>query len=180
MERNSHIKDTVSDDLGVDRDLIGSLGKSPDDGVSGPKTDISPLIEHCKTEVTHTMVIKVRSQKRPLDFPPLFLVAIISRHAYYFQRRDLPARPPTIKMYQMARKAIQEIVYHPHLYLSPWLYADDLTPAKRPVTTIKISAKMARRVEAGERPARTPRETRRRGVVKSQSMYPVHQHYIEG
>jgi hypothetical protein len=41
---------------------------------------------------------------------------------------------------------------------------------------MRISAKMARRVEAGERPARTPRDTRRRGVVKSQSMYPASQY----
>ena len=33
-----HVKDAVSDDLGVDRDLVGSLGQSPNDGVSGPKT----------------------------------------------------------------------------------------------------------------------------------------------
>jgi hypothetical protein len=39
---------------------------------------------------------------------------------------------------------------------------------------MRISAKIARRVEAGDKPARTPRETRRRGVVKSQSMYPAH------
>jgi len=50
-----------------------------------------------------------------------------------------------------------------------------LIPAKRPVTTMRISAKMASKVEAGDRPARTPRETRRRGVVKSQSTYPTHQ-----
>lgn len=37
-ESNLHVKNTVSDDLGVDRDLVGSLGQSPDDGVSGPKT----------------------------------------------------------------------------------------------------------------------------------------------
>jgi hypothetical protein len=43
---------------------------------------------------------------------------------------------------------------------------------------MRMSAKMARRVEAGERPARTPRETRRRGVVKSQSMYPGYQSLI--
>jgi hypothetical protein len=36
-----HVKDTVGDDLGVDRDLVGSLGQGPDDGVSGPKADIS-------------------------------------------------------------------------------------------------------------------------------------------
>lgn len=40
---------------------------------------------------------------------------------------------------------------------------------------MKMSAKIARRVEAGERPARTPRETKRRGVVNSQSMYPASQ-----
>jgi len=40
---------------------------------------------------------------------------------------------------------------------------------------MRISAKMASKVEAGDRPARTPSETRRRGVVKSQSTYPVHQ-----
>jgi hypothetical protein len=74
----------------------------------------------------------------------------------------------------MATKAMHERVYHPHLYLSPWVYAFPRIPANKPVTTIKISAKMARRVEAGERPARTPRETRRRGVVNSQSMYPGH------
>jgi hypothetical protein len=33
-----HVKNTVSDDLGVDRDLVGSLGQSPNDGVCGPKT----------------------------------------------------------------------------------------------------------------------------------------------
>ena len=37
-ERDLHVKHTVSDDLGVDRDLVGSLGQSPNDGVSGPKT----------------------------------------------------------------------------------------------------------------------------------------------
>ena len=40
---------------------------------------------------------------------------------------------------------------------------------------MRISAKMASKVEAGDRPARTPSETRRRGVVKSQSTYPTHQ-----
>jgi hypothetical protein len=33
-----HVKNSVSDDLGVDRDLVGSLGQSPNDGVCGPKT----------------------------------------------------------------------------------------------------------------------------------------------
>ena len=37
-ESSLHVKNTVSDDLGVDRDLVGSLGQSPNDGVSGPKT----------------------------------------------------------------------------------------------------------------------------------------------
>jgi hypothetical protein len=32
-----HVKDTVGDDFGVDRDLVGSLGQGPDDGVSGPE-----------------------------------------------------------------------------------------------------------------------------------------------
>jgi hypothetical protein len=33
-----HVKNTISDDLGVDGDLVGSLGQSPNDGVCGPKT----------------------------------------------------------------------------------------------------------------------------------------------
>jgi hypothetical protein len=33
-----HVKNTVGNDLGVDRDLVGSLGQSPNDGVCGPKT----------------------------------------------------------------------------------------------------------------------------------------------
>ena len=37
-ESHLHVKNTVSDDLGVDRDLVGSLGQSPNDGVCGPKT----------------------------------------------------------------------------------------------------------------------------------------------
>lgn len=36
-ELGGDVKDTVGDDLGVDRDLVGSLGQSPDDGVSGPE-----------------------------------------------------------------------------------------------------------------------------------------------
>jgi hypothetical protein len=36
-----HVEDTVGDDLGVDRDLVGSLGQGPDDGVSGPKAVMS-------------------------------------------------------------------------------------------------------------------------------------------
>ena len=35
--RDLHVKDTVSDDLGVDRDDVGSLGQSPNNGVSGPE-----------------------------------------------------------------------------------------------------------------------------------------------
>lgn len=42
---------------------------------------------------------------------------------------------------------------------------------------MRISAKMARRVEAGDKPERTPRETRSKGVVNSQSMYPDYQQY---
>ena len=38
---DSHVEDTVSDDLGVDRDLVGSLRQSPDDRVSGPEAAIS-------------------------------------------------------------------------------------------------------------------------------------------
>lgn len=67
------------------------------------------------------MVIKVRSQKSPLVLPPLFLVAVYQQKHLIRNKVDIPARPPVIKMYQMRRKAIQEMVYHPHLYLSPWL-----------------------------------------------------------
>ena len=45
-----HVKNTVSDDLGVDRDLVGSLGQSPDDGVCGPKTDCQTRVVDDKTE----------------------------------------------------------------------------------------------------------------------------------
>jgi hypothetical protein len=71
--------------------------------------------------MTYTMVIKVRSQKSPLVFPPLFLVAVGQYGVIYKPKGDIPARPPTIKMYQIARKAIQEMAYHIHLYLSPSL-----------------------------------------------------------
>lgn len=35
--RDLHVEDTVSDDLGIDRDLVDSLTESPDDRVSGPE-----------------------------------------------------------------------------------------------------------------------------------------------
>jgi len=37
-ESHLHVKNTVSDDLGIDRDFVGSLGQSPNDRVCGPKT----------------------------------------------------------------------------------------------------------------------------------------------
>jgi len=36
-ELGGNVKNTVSDDLGVDRDDVGSLGQSPNNGVSGPE-----------------------------------------------------------------------------------------------------------------------------------------------
>ena len=42
-ERDLHVKHTVSDDLGVDRDDVGSLGQSPNNGVSGPEADMLAL-----------------------------------------------------------------------------------------------------------------------------------------
>ena len=39
-ERDLHVEDTVSDDLGVDRNDVGSLGQSPNNRVSGPETYI--------------------------------------------------------------------------------------------------------------------------------------------
>lgn len=34
---NLHVKNGVGDDLGVKRDLVGTLGEAEDDGVGGPK-----------------------------------------------------------------------------------------------------------------------------------------------
>jgi len=42
-ERDLHVEDTVSDDLGVDRNDVGSLGQSPNNRVSGPETYILAL-----------------------------------------------------------------------------------------------------------------------------------------
>lgn len=85
-----HIKNTVSDDLGVDSDLVGTLGQSPDNGVSGPEADISTGNGLVWSRRTYMAVIKLRSQKSPLVFPPLFLVATISSMlAFDHDRRGL-------------------------------------------------------------------------------------------
>lgn len=72
---HSHIEDGVSDDLGVDRELVGSLSQGKDDWVSGPKAAIISIGTKLAPSTTHIKVIPPRRTKRPLVFRGRWLAA---------------------------------------------------------------------------------------------------------
>jgi hypothetical protein len=47
-----HVEDGVGNDLGVDSDLVGSLGQGPDDGVSSPEAGISSARDRARGRPT--------------------------------------------------------------------------------------------------------------------------------